>query len=616
MKLLRRLSLLTIPLWGLLFLTGCGGSSPPDDKGRKILHFGNGAEPQDLDAHAVTGVVEHHLLKAFAEGLVSEDPELNITPGVAESWEISDDGLVYTFHLNPNAKWSNGDTITAQDFVGTYKRMLTPSIAAEYSYMLFHVVGAEDYLMGKLDDFNQTGFQALDEHTLQLTLAQRTPFLLHAMNHYAWYPVPVKVIDQYGGLERKGTAWTRPENFVGNGAFNLKSWQPNRKIVAERSPTYWDAANVKLDEIHFYPIESIDTEERMFRTGQLDITNEVPLSKIKTYLADNPDSISIMPYNGVYFYRFNTTQPPFDDVRVRKALAYAIDRKALVEKVTLAYETPAYHVVPPDLLTYESEHNLKPDLAEAKRLLAEAGYPNGEGFPQADLLYNTSEKHRTIAEAIQQMWRQNLGVNIGLYNQEWKVYLDAQDNMDYQIMRAGWIADYVDPHVFVDMWKTGGGNNDTGWSNAEYDALLDSALDAPNDEARFKIYNQMEKILIDEMPVLPICLTTKSPRWTTSPGSMSISHRAARSNPRASRREVSNTKYQVTRTASNPGNQEQDRRLLRLFAAISSVRQPLPIFQFSAFPFPRPPPSLILVLVLDLVLDPIISSQQSDSRIQ
>ncbi|MEJ6733427.1 MAG: peptide ABC transporter substrate-binding protein [Opitutaceae bacterium] len=510
MKLLRYLSLLTVPQLILLFLTGCGGASTPDDSGLKVLHFGNGAEPQDLDAQAVTGVVEHHLLKAFAEGLVSEDPDLNIIPGVAQTWEVSESGLVYTFNLNPNAKWSNGETITAHDFVGTYKRMLTASIAAEYSYMLFHVVGAEDYLLGKIDDFSQTGFKALDEHTLELTLHQRTPFLLHAMNHYAWYPVPIKVIDQFGGLERKGTTWTRPENFVGNGAFNLKSWQPNRKIIAERSPTYWDAENVPLDEIHFYPIESIDTEERMFRTGQLHITNEVPLSKIKTYLEESPEMISIMPYNGVYFYRFNTTEPPFDDVRVRKALAYAINREDLVEKVTLANETPAYHVVPPGLLTYTSDHKLPANLVEAKRLLAEAGYPNGEGFPQADLIYNTSEKHRTIAEAIQQMWRKNLGINMGLYNQEWKVYLDAQDNLDFQIIRAGWIADYVDPHVFIDMWKTGGGNNDTGWGNEEYDWMLSQALAAPNDEERFKVYNRMEKILIDEMPVLPIYHYTNS----------------------------------------------------------------------------------------------------------
>lgn len=489
----------------LTFLAGCGGSSSnsnPD--GLKILHFGNGAEPQDLDPAAVTGVVEHRIIKALFEGLVSEDPDLNVVPGVAQTWDISEDGLVYTFNLNPEAKWSNGDTVTAHDFVGTYKRMLTPTIAAEYSYMLFKVVGAEDYLNGKIDDFNKTGFKALDNHTLQLTLRQRTPFLLHAMNHYAWYPVPIRVVEQFGGLERKGTAWTRPENFVGNGSFRLKSWQTNRRLVAERSPTYWDRDTVKLDEVHFYPIESIDTEERMFRTGQLHVTNEVPLSKIRTYQRENPESIRTMPYHGVYYYRFNTTREPFDDVRVRQALAYAIDRTAIVENITLANESPAYHMVPPGILDYVSEHPFDANLAEAQRLLAEAGYPGGEGFPPTELLYNTSEKHRTVAEAIQQMWRENLGINIGLYNQEWKVYLDAQDNLDFQISRAGWIADYVDPHVFLDLWKTGGGNNDTGWGNPEFDLMLEQALDAPNNEARFAIYNRMEKILFEEMPVMPI----------------------------------------------------------------------------------------------------------------
>jgi len=444
------------------------------------------------------------------EGLVSEDPDLNITPGVAQSWEISEDLLTYTFHLNPEAKWSNGDTITAEDFVGSYKRMLTPSMAAEYAYMLFVVAGAEDYLSGKIKDFSQTGFKALDPLTFQITLRQRTPFLLHAMNHYAWYPVPIKVVAEHGGLERKGTAWTRPENFVGNGSFKLKSWDSGSKIVVEKSPTYWDRETVKLDEIHYFPIESIDTEERMFRTGQLHITAEVPLSKIPVYQRDNPDSISIAPYHGIYFYRFNVTKPPFDDVRVRQALTYAIDRESLIKNVTLANESPAYNIVPPHILDYKSDHKFEANLAEAKRLLAAAGYPEGKGFPETDLTYNTSEKHRTIAEAVQQMWRSNLGINMGLYNQEWKVYLDSQDNLDFQIIRAGWIADYVDPHVFLDQWKTGGGNNDTGWSSERYDTLLAGVLDAPNNEIRFKIYNEMEKILVEELPILPIFHYTNS----------------------------------------------------------------------------------------------------------
>lgn len=486
------------------------GSSAPAAAAKKILHYGNGAEPQDLDFQIVTGVPEHRLALTFFEGLVSEDPQLKVIPGVAEKWDISPDGLVYTFHLRADAKWSNGDPVTADDFVQSYRRMITPALGAEYSYMLWHVVGAEDFNKGKLTDFERTGFKALDARTLQLTLRQPTPFLLHAMNHYAWFPLHIPTLKKFGALDRKSTPWSRPENFVGNGPYLLKEWRPNQKIVATRAPNYWDRAQVKIDEIHFYPVELADTEERMFRAGQLHVTNEVPLTKIAVYRRDQPDSIRVDPYNGIYFYRFNVKRKPFDDVRVRRALALALDRETLVKKVTLADEAPAYDFTPPDLLGYVSRHSFQANLAEAKRLLAEAGYPEGKGFPKVELLYNTLEKHRTIAEALQQMWRKNLGVDITLYNQEWKVYMDAQHTQNYQFQRAGWIADYVDPHVFFDIWETGGGNNDTNWGNATYDRLLRSALDAKTEAARYEVYQQMEKILVDEMPVMPIFFYTRA----------------------------------------------------------------------------------------------------------
>jgi oligopeptide transport system substrate-binding protein len=504
-------------LLSLLALAGCGrkensgdgggtksaGSAPP-----KILHFGNAAEPQDLDPQTVTGVPEHRLHFTFFEGLVTEDPQLNVKPGVAERWEISPDGLVYTFHLRANAKWSNGEPVTADDFVQSYQRMITPELGAEYAYMLWHVVGAEDYYKGELKDFTQTGFKALDARTLQLTLRSPAPFLLHAMNHHAWFPVPVRVIAKFDGLKKKSTAWTRPENFVGNGPYVLKEWRPNQKIVAARSPTYWDRDALKLDEIHFYPIELAETEERMFRTGQLHITNEVPLAKIAAYQRDHPDSIRIDPWCGVYFYRFNLERKPFDDVRVRRALALAIDRETLVSKVTVAGEKPAYHMVPPAIPGYVSQHTFKADVTEARRLLADAGYPDGRGFPKVELLYNTLEKHRVIAEALQQMWRRNLGIDITLYNQEWKVYMDSLNEVNFTLSRGGWLADYVDPNVFLDLWQSDSGNNRTHWKNPEYDRLLRVALDQKTDAARFEVYQQMEKILLDEMPAMPIFFYT------------------------------------------------------------------------------------------------------------
>lgn len=502
----------------LLAAAGCGKRdtvaqdghpSPATPQKFKILHVGNGTEPQDLDPHIVTGVPEHNIIVSLFEGLVSEDPvDLHIVPGVAERWNISEDGLVYTFSLRRNAKWSNGDPVTASDFYHSYRRMLTPELAAEYAYMLHHVVGAKDYNEGRLTDFSQVGFKVIDDRTFQFRLNNPTPFLLNALNHYAWYPVHIPTVEKHGTLARRGSRWTRPENFVGNGPFTLKEWRPNQKIIVEKSSTYWDSDTVRLDQIHFYAVESADTEERMFRTGQLHKAYQLPISKIDVYRAEHPEVLRIEPYYGTYFYRFNVTRPPLDDMRVRRALALAIDRESLVKNVIRGGQQPAYHFTPPSE-TFRSLARLIPDIAEARRLLAEAGYPNGRGLPSIELLYNTSESHRTIAEAIQQMWRRNLGVNVNLQNQEWKVYLDSQKTLSYSICRAGWIADYVDPHSFIDMWRTGGGNNDTGWSNAEYDRLLDESLQKRTDAERFAIYQRLEQILVQEMPVMPIYFYTR-----------------------------------------------------------------------------------------------------------
>jgi oligopeptide transport system substrate-binding protein len=246
----------------------------------------------------------------------------------------------------------------------------------------------------------------------------------------------------------------------------------------------------------------------MFRTGQLHKTNELPNAKIDVYKRDFPESFRQDPYYGVYFYRFNTTRPPLDDKRVRRALALAVDREAIVRNITRGGQTPAFNFVPPSE-RYTSGARLEGGLDEARRLLAEAGFPEGRGFPRMEILYNTSENHRAIAEAIQQMWRRNLGVNIGLVNQEWKVYLDSQDMLRYDICRAGWIGDYPDPNTFIDMWVTDGGNNDTGWSNAGYEQLLAESYVAPDERARMEIYQRMETILMDEVPIMPLYFYTR-----------------------------------------------------------------------------------------------------------
>lgn len=472
----------------------------------KVLRYGNGTEPQELDPQVVTGVPEHNIIATLFEGLVSENPkDLHPEPAMAESWDISPDKLVYTFHLRANLKWSNGEPLAASDLVASFKRMLTPSLAAEYSYLLWFVDGAEDFNNGKLTDFSKVGFSAPDERTFVVKLRSPTPFLLKLMaGHYTWWPVPVKEIARYGDVAAKGVPWTQPGRLVGNGPFILKEWVPNQRITVVRNPNYWDAARVRLDAVEFYPTENSSAEEAMFRTGQIDKTNELPLSKIDTYRKQYPEALHIEPYLGIYFYRFNVTRPPLNDKRVRKALALAIDREAIVKSITRGGQTPAYAVSYPGVEGYSPRAHLEGGVEEAKRLLAEAGFPGGKGFPHIELLYNTSEGHRAIAEAIQQMWRTNLGIDIGLLNQEWKVYLNTQHMGDYWICRAGWIADYVDPNVFLEIWTTGNGNNNTGWSNAEYDRLARAALQAPSEQERYEIYQKMDAILVDECPVLPI----------------------------------------------------------------------------------------------------------------
>lgn len=483
-----------------------GDTSAASDPNAKILLYGNGAEVQDLDPQTVTGIPEHKVVTALIEGLVSEDPvDLHPVPGVAASWDISADGLVYTFHLRPEARWSNGDPVTAQDFVGSYQRLLTPALAAEYAYMIYdYVAGARDYFEGRLHDFGQVGIKALDKHTLQIRLLHPTPYLLSAMNHYAWYPVHLPTVKKFDGLARRGTQWTRPENFVGNGPFVLTEWRPNQILKVRRSPTYWDRTNVKLDEIHFFPIDNLDTEERMFRTGQLHVTYDLPSAKIDTYRRENPAALRTDPYLGVYFYRFNVTRPPFDDVRVRRALALAIDREALVKNVVRGGERPAYAISYPDNQGYTPRAQLRGTIDDARRLLAEAGYPDGKGFPVRELIYNTQQNNRLVAEAIQQMWRKHLGIEVTLVNQEWKVYMDSQRTKNFDLLRAGWIGDYVDPHVFLDLWHSTSGNNTTGWANPDYDRLLEASLRAKNNEGRYAIYQQLDQILVEELPAIPL----------------------------------------------------------------------------------------------------------------
>lgn len=497
-----------------LLLCSCGrdpvDKSPagqPDDGVPQILHLGNGAEPKALDPHVVTGVTEHNIISALLEGLVTENPKtLEPQPGAAESWSVSDDGTVYTFALRSNGKWSNGDTVTAHDFVFSFERMLSPGLSAEYAEMLFVMKNAAAFHEGTLTDFSQVGVRAVNDSTLEITLNAGTPYFLSMLNHYSWYPVHPPTILKHGKMDELHTPWTRPGNYVGNGVFVLDTWEVNKVIVVKKNPLHWDAQIVRLEAIHFHAIEKALTEERAFRAGDLHVTGTVPLDKIEKYQQKSPELLMVSPYIGTYYYLFNVEQPPLDDVRVRKALSMSIDRAAICTHVLKAGQLPAYHFVPPDTGGYTSQARVTYDIAAAKTLLAEAGYPDGEGFPGFELLYNTNESHRKIAEVIQQMWQKNLNIKVMLKNQEWKVYLDSTQQGDFQVARAGWIGDYVDPNTFLDLWITGGGNNRTRWSNSDYDNFISTAAATSDAAVRFNAFQKAETILLNELPIMPIYL--------------------------------------------------------------------------------------------------------------
>ena len=492
----------------LCVLPGCENPPTNVELGNKtgVLHWGNGTEPQSLDPHIATGVPEHHVISALMEGLVLKDSQnLEPTPGIAKRWDISEDQLVYTFHLRSDAKWSNGDTLDAHDFVWSWWRALQPRLGNLYAYMYFPIKNARAYYNGDINDFKDVGVKAVNDLTLQVMLENPTPYFLQLLDHYSTFPVHQETVERFGSADERGTRWTYEGNMVSNGPFKLRKWTINQEIVVEKNPQYYDEKKVKLNEIVYYPIENGITEERMFRAGQLHYTNDVPIDKVETYRAANDPALRIHPYLGTYYYRINTRVPHLKDKRVRRALALTIDRESLTKNILKGGQIPAYAMTPPDTKGYFPPNKLEFNPAEAKRLMALAGYPDGKDFPETEILYNTNEGHRKVAVAIQQMWKIHLNIDIRLTNQEWKVYLDSESNGDYEISRAGWIGDYVDPNNFLDMFICGGGNNRTGWCNEEYDKrILQKAPRKKTDQKRFAVFLEAEEILIDEMPVIPI----------------------------------------------------------------------------------------------------------------
>lgn len=490
----------------LFVSTSCAKKTTNVERGNQTqeIYIGIGTEPSGLDPQLTTGATEHSVMTAFLEGLTTLDPEtMQVRPGVARSWHISDDGLTYTFHFDPKARWSNGDPVTAQDFLFSFERILTPLLGAPYAYMLHPMRGAEAFNRGEVTDFSQVGARAVDASTLIIELESPTPYFLSLLAHNTWWPVHPPTILKHGAMTDRISKWTKAGNYVGNGPFTLKRWRLNSEIYAVKNPYYRDIENVRLNGLHFLPIEA-QSEERSFRTGHLHVTSTVPIHRIEWYHANQPERMRFDTALGVYYYMLNTSHGALQDPRVRKALAYSINREEITKHVLKAGQQPAHHFTPPNAGGYNAEARLPYDPELARQLLAEAGFPEGKDFPAFEVLYNTSESHRTIAVAIQQMWKTELGIDIELHNQEWKAYLSTRESGEFDILRAAWLGDYDDPNTFLSLGQTDNGNNHSQWSNAKYDQLILDAAIEQDPAARMAIFQQAEAILLDEMPFIPI----------------------------------------------------------------------------------------------------------------
>ncbi|MFZ9683684.1 MAG: peptide ABC transporter substrate-binding protein, partial [Cephaloticoccus sp.] len=407
-----------------LLAAGLAGCSRPAATTRE-LRVSQRNEPGTLDPALANLPDELFVIRTLSEGLVTPDPAGgDPVPAAATHWEVSDDGLTWTFHLRPAAQWSNGEPVTAGDFIASWQRVLTPATGAPKASLLFDVAGAAAFYRGELTDFSRVGFAAPDPHTLRLTLAHPNPQFLAYVASGPWIPVNPRVV------AAQGRDWTRPGNYVGNGPFTLNAWAPNRHIVVARRPDYWDAAAILIEGIRFLTFDNGDAEERAFRADQVDVTMSVPGTKIAGYAAQDPSPLRRVPLHETRFLAFNTTRAPLNDVRVRVALSLAVDRVALATQVKKGGQVPAYQFVPPGLGGYVPGPRLEEDAAEARRLLAEAGYPGGAGFPDLEL---AGWSETPVLEAVQAMWLRELGIRVRLGVRDAKVHLTALTTGDYDI---------------------------------------------------------------------------------------------------------------------------------------------------------------------------------------
>jgi oligopeptide transport system substrate-binding protein len=498
---------------GLAAVAGCtttaqtsqyfGKAEPP--KGQ-VLRYISGSEPESLDPQVSTGQPEARIYLALYEGLTEYDPVTGqAIPAIAERWEPNHDNTEFTFYLRHAARWSNGDPITANDFVYSLRRGLSPELAARSAYLAYYIQGAQAYNEGK-GRAEDVGIQAVDDYTLKIRLSTPVPFLSGLVAHQMFRLVPRKAIEQYGD------AWTQPEHIVTCGAFKVQTWRHYDRLIVVRDPMYWDAARVRLDQITFYPVEDQTTQMNLYKAGEVDAVynHTVPyawvddLRRMKDYL-DKPE-------NAIEYYMLNTKKAPMNDVRVRKAFNMSIDKAALA--VYRRVVKPLTAFTPEGIFPgYRQPEGDPFDPARARELLAAAGYHNAAGaydpstFPIStiDISYNTLESNKQTAEFVQAQWKQHLGLTLPLKNVEWKTFLDSRAKLEYNgVARAGWVGDYMDPYSFLDLFSTETGDNGTGWSDPKFVAMLRDANMQPDPLKRYELLSRAEAFLLAAQPVIPL----------------------------------------------------------------------------------------------------------------
>ena len=487
-----------------LILDENGRPDPSVLAATQVLNRDNGEEPQTLDPHLAEGLPSAHVLRDLFEGLTSESPEGRIIPGAAIRWNISRDGKTYTFYLRRDAHWSNGDPVTSEDFVYSLRRSADPATASKYAAVLLPIENAAEVLNGDLPP-SALGVSAMDEFTLQIRMKGPTPYFLALLNHPSTYPV------HRGSLETHGSAFSRPGNLVSNGAYTLADWVIRSRIELVKNPNYWDAGNVTIDKVVYYPFEDQSTALKRFRAGKLDWTSEVPNNQFKWLQQHYPDELVISPWLGSYFFGFNLEREPFvANPELRLALVLALDRDLLTQKVTQFGELPSYTLVPPGIMDYISpvpdwaEWTQAEREAEARRLYAEAGY--SEEHPlKFEIRYTAGENNKKMALAAASLWKQVLGVQATLLNEENRVFLQNRDQKILtQVFQSGWISDYADPYSFLNLFRSGGGRNYYGYNNSLYDALLDEIAAERIPSRRRLLMYETERLLLTDVPFVPL----------------------------------------------------------------------------------------------------------------